>query len=592
MAAVLASAACFRLPGLDGRPMHADEANQAVKAGILWQTGEYRYDLADHHGPALYWLTLPSLKLSGAKDFAQTEARAYRIVPVVFGLGLVLLVLLVADGLGRTATLAAAALTAVSPAMVYFSRYYIQEMLLVFFTLGAIGSAWRYFRTRRIGWAIATGASLGLMHATKETWVLAAAAMAIATGLTILVARTRGGAAVDFRPWLLTVPLVLAVATFGVVAAALYSGFGQHGSGPWDSIRAYESYWHRGSGGGEGGIHAHPWYYYFELLFACHSARGLLWTEGLIGGLAVVGIGVAASLRRRQAGATGDCPDFRSTKMGLSPSAMRQLLFGQSHAAGPNVHFLRFLAFYTLVLTALYMVIPYKTPWCALSFLHGMILLAGAGVWALLQWPGRLAKIVVLALLAVATAHLGREAWLLSFRFAADPRNPYVYAHTPPDLVNLAAQLDRLARRTPQGHDLMIHVVAENYWPLPWYLRHFNPDHVGYWREAARWREDSAGLPPPAIVLLTSDLQPDVDAGLRTGYNKQMIRGLRPGVFLQVYVRDDLWPAMIGSVERGAGSVGRGAWGVNRGAWGGGRGAWTVDRGPWGVERGAWGGER
>ena len=530
MAAVLAVSACFRLPGLQTRPMHADEANQAVKAGILWETGIYDYDVADHHGPALYWLTLPSLRLSGAKDFAHTDAWAYRIVPVVFGLGLVMLVLLVADGLGRTATLATAALTAVSPAMVFFSRYYIQEMLLVFFTFAAIGSAWRYFRTRRIGWAMAAGTSLGLMHATKETWVLAAAAMAVAMVLTILVARARDGTAVDLRPWLRPVPLVLAMATFGVVAAALYSGFGQNWSGPWDSIRAYLSYWRRGSGGGEGGIHAHPWHYYFELLFACHSARGLFWTEGLIGGMAVVGIGVAVGLPGRQAGEAAGDPTAQSLC--------------------PNVHFVRFLAFYTIVLTALYTIIPYKTPWCALSFLHGMTLLAGAGVWALLQWPkGRLAKTIALTLLAVATAHLGREAWLLSFRFAADPRNPYVYAHTPLDLVDLTSQLDRLAQRTPQGHDMMIHVVAENYWPLPWYLRHFNQAHVGYWREAARWREDSARLPPPALVLFTSDLQPDVDPGLRMGYNKQMIRGLRPGVFLQVYVRDDLWPAMIGPTE-------------------------------------------
>jgi uncharacterized protein (TIGR03663 family) len=526
MVAVLAGAACFRLPGLQARPMHADEANQAVKAGILWEKGVYDYDVVDHHGPALCWLTLPSRRLSGAKDFAHTDAWAYRIVPVVFGLGLVMLVLLVADGLGRTATLATAVLTAVSPAMVYFSRYYIQEMLLVFFTFAAIGSAWRYFRTRRIGWAMAAGASLGLMHATKETWVLAAAAMAVATVLTILMARARDGTAVDVRPWLRPVPIVLAVATFGVVATALYSGFGQNWSGPWDSIRAYASYWQRGSGGGEGGIHVHPWYYYFELLFAYHRARGLFWTEALIGCLAVFGIGVAAGLPGRQAG-----------------DSMTQV-------SGPNVHFVRFLAFYTIVLTALYTSIPYKTPWCALSFLHGMTLLAGIGVWALLRWPkGRLAKTIALALLAVATVQLGREAWLLSFRFAADQRNPYVYAHTPPDLVNLASQLDQLAQRTPQGHDMMIHVVAENYWPLPWYLRHFNQAHVDYWREATQWREESARLPPPALVLFTSDLQPDVDPGLRMGYNKQMIRGLRPGVFLQVYVRDDLWPAMIGPTE-------------------------------------------
>ena len=40
--------------------MHHDEANQAVKFGALLERGEYRYDAHDHHGPTLYYLTLPS----------------------------------------------------------------------------------------------------------------------------------------------------------------------------------------------------------------------------------------------------------------------------------------------------------------------------------------------------------------------------------------------------------------------------------------------------------------------------------------------------------------------------------------------------
>ena len=150
MLAILALAAAFRLPRLAQRPMHADEANQAVKAGRLYETGKYEYDATDHHGPSLYWLTLPSLAISGAKDLAGSQEVAYRIVPVIFGLGLIPLLLLLADGLGRTAVVAAALLTAISPAMVFYSRYYIQETLLVFFTLAALGCGWRYLRTRRL----------------------------------------------------------------------------------------------------------------------------------------------------------------------------------------------------------------------------------------------------------------------------------------------------------------------------------------------------------------------------------------------------------------------------------------------------------
>ena len=44
VALALAAGLWLRLARLDARPMHHDEANQAVKFGALLETGEYRYD--------------------------------------------------------------------------------------------------------------------------------------------------------------------------------------------------------------------------------------------------------------------------------------------------------------------------------------------------------------------------------------------------------------------------------------------------------------------------------------------------------------------------------------------------------------------
>ena len=49
----------LRFPGLDQKPLHHDEANQAIKFGDLLENGDYKYDPVDHHGPTLYYLTLP-----------------------------------------------------------------------------------------------------------------------------------------------------------------------------------------------------------------------------------------------------------------------------------------------------------------------------------------------------------------------------------------------------------------------------------------------------------------------------------------------------------------------------------------------------
>jgi uncharacterized protein (TIGR03663 family) len=514
--AVIAGALALRLPRLGQRPMHCDEANQAFRAAALLETGVYRYERADHHGPSLCWFTRPALWLAGAADFAHSQQAHYRIVPVLFSVATILLVWLLADALGRPAALIAGLLLAISPAMVFYGRYFVQETLLTFFTLAAIGCLWRYTRTRSVLWAAAAGACFGLLHATKETWILAAVAMAAATLLALAWTRWRDGRLqIEWRPLLSPRALVAAAVAALIVAVAFYSSFGRDWRGPIDSVLAYWNYLHRGSGVGEGGMHVHAWYYYLQLLVAFHPARGFFWSEGLIVALALVG--AAAALAR------GGLPQ-------------------EQRPVG------RFLAFYTLVLTALYAAIPYKTPWCMLSFLQGMILLAGIGAWALLsRAPGRAGKAILAVALVIGLVHLGREAYALSFRFSADQRNPYVYAHTSPDILNLERTLERVADVAPEGHQLTIHVVTpENYWPLPWYLRRFDARRVGYWQDPGAWASQLPNVPRPAVVILTSDVQPAVDAALSGAYNRQMVYGLRPGVLLSVYVREDLWQRLVG----------------------------------------------
>src|SRR4030095_10747121 len=101
------------------------------------------------------------------------------------GVGLIPLLLLFAPGLGRSVVTWAALFIAVSPATVFYSRYFIHEMLLVFFTALTLGASWRYWQTRAARWAIVAGASLGLMFATKETFVIALAAMGLAGAITL-----------------------------------------------------------------------------------------------------------------------------------------------------------------------------------------------------------------------------------------------------------------------------------------------------------------------------------------------------------------------------------------------------------------------
>jgi uncharacterized protein (TIGR03663 family) len=496
VAVVVAAGAglALRWPGLTRRPMHGDEAVHAYKFNELWTTGRYDYDPFEYHGPTLYYLTFPAVWLSGARDFGQTTEATFRRVPVVMGVGLILLVLLVADGLGRAAAACAAVLTAFSPALTFYSRYYIQETLLVFFTFLVLAAGWRYVRTRKLGWALLAGAGVGLMHATKETCVIPMAALLGAALLSALwtrrVDRRAMGLSDVLRPW----PLVGAVAASCVVSAVLFSGFFTNPSGPWNSLRTFATYFARAGGG----VHEHPWYYYLEMLLYSHTGRAPVWTEALIVVLAAV-------------------------------AAVAALLPGQSGAEYKGL--LRFVTFYTLLMTAVYSLIPYKTPWCALGFLHGTVLMAGAGGAALLKWLTRpAARVLVGVALLCGTGHLAWQARQLTTRFEVSQRNPYVYAHPLAGVVQLGDYVGRLAAAAPAGHRLLVKVLADNCWPLPWYLRRM--ERVGYW-------ETVPDDPDADVVIVSQGLRAALEEKLRGDYRADPY-GLRPDEMLFVYVKREL----------------------------------------------------
>ena len=494
-----AGALMLRLPNLDRRPMHLDEAIHTIKCDTLWQTGEYVYDPDEYHGPTLYYLTLPVLGLSSSHTFAESQAWMYRLVPVLAGTVLVLLLLLMRDGLGRAATVCAAILTAISPAMVYYSRYYIQEMLLVCFTMAATVCFWRYVRDRRWGWAIAGGIALGLMHATKETCVITYGVIVAALLINIVWHHRLRGLPVVWRGYIGRFAMIGGLLGAIVVSLLLYSAFFTNAAGPLDSIRTYTNYFDRA---GNHGVHDHPWHYYLWLLTCARFGHGPIWSEAFILVLALVGI--IAAYRGR------------GVRDGYVP-------------------LLRYLANYTILLAIVYSVIPYKTPWCMLSFLHGLILLAGVGAVALWQWSRRaIPRTIVVALLLAGSVHLGWQAWrATSPRFECSNYNPYVYAHTVRDVENLTAWVERIAAVAPQGHDVLIKVIvpAADYWPLPWYLRSFS--RVGYW-------EKLPTDPTAPIVITAPALVEDVQAAAAEDY-QTAIYGVRPDVKLVVCVEPALY---------------------------------------------------
>ncbi|HOY98717.1 MAG TPA: TIGR03663 family protein [Candidatus Aminicenantes bacterium] len=515
--AALAAAFFFRLTSLDLRPMHHDEANQAVKFGALLERGEYRYDKTDHHGPALYYLTLPAAKAAGRAKLADLDEMLLRTVPAVFGGALLLLLLFFGRSLADEARALAALFLAVSPAMTYYSRFYIQEMCFAFFVLGFLVSLWRYLVRPDGEGSLFAGVFAGLMAATKETAVIvfAAAALGVAAVLTrerLIAPKSDTPIRRRFFARHFIILLIVAAA----VAAAFFSSFGSHPAGIKDAADALKIYVEKGSAAP--GFHGHPFFYYLGIL-AGSASGGLVWTELLVLLLGAAGMVFVFLPHRRSF--LDEIPDPLPVDRSLG----------------------LFLVVYTLAATLAFSLLGYKTPWNMIPFYLGWLILAGIGGITLFRMMKTLPlRAAVLLVLAAGLGHLAGQSRLACVRYPADPRNPYVYAQTSPDFLKLVGRVEALAAVHPEGRNLLVKVVAEPYeqWPLPWYLREYKT--VGYWTEA----EAAGNLGAADLVIASAERAEDVENALGRPSIVEHY-GLRPGVLLTLFIPPGLWEAFMKS---------------------------------------------
>jgi uncharacterized protein (TIGR03663 family) len=497
----------LRLPNLAQRPMHTDEAIHAIKFGYLLENNDYRYDPYEYHGPTLNYSSLIPTWLISAQKITDVSETTLRLVPVIFGILLVLILLLLRNALSRSVVLWAGLLTAVSPAMVFYSRYYIHEMLLITFTFGAIASGFRYFQSKQLSWSLCTGVFVGLMHATKETCIIAFAAMVLSLFLVHLQEKDgRPKSFIKINFWHLLSFFAIAF-TF---SAIFYSSFFTNPQGIFDSFLTYKTYLNRA---GHNDWHIHPWYYYFELLiFNKYSSRPL-WSEAFI--VILAGIGFVISVKKKST--------VRNTS-----------------------NLLRLIAFYTLIMAVIYSAIPYKTPWSMLGLFHGMILLAAVAVVSIYRMISkRYVRTLFVVFIVAGTSHLFIQCYLSNFKFEADPSNPYVYAHTSRDVFDIVKRVEKIAECHPKGKEMVIEVICpgSDYWPLPWYLRSF--PNIGWWNEV------NFSFPAAPVILAFPSVECDI---LRKLYDLpppgeknlyvpllETYTELRPQIEIRGYVIKDLW---------------------------------------------------
>lgn len=505
-------AAILRLYDLNLVPLHHDEGVNGNFLLTLVRDGRYTYDPANYHGPTLYYITavIPwTIRILFGVDARETyglNTIVIRLVPALFGLATIWLVFLLRRRLGTVATLSAALLLALSPGAVYLSRYFIHETLFVFFTLGIVVAGLKFYESHNPVYLILAAVSSAMLFASKETAMISAGVLIIALVSTQIYQRLvatpddppsplslkdlteeLGG------PTALALWVALALIVFVAVNVFLYTSFFQnYPKGIYDALSTFKIWTKTGK---EAHVHSPETYLYW--LKEQEFAPLFL---GVLGAIFVV---------------------FR-----------------------PKNTFALFSALWAFGLLAAYSLVPYKTPWLALNFIVPLTLIAGFAVQRIFELEkGKLRLPIVMLVAAMLIG--GYQTVDLNFinYDNDDPYYVYVYAHTKRGTKKLVDEIDKLAKQGPDGNRTGITIVSREYWPLPWYLRHYT--RVGYFGRMTQSNEP--------IIIASEDQRSEMDSTFGALY-RLVPSGepnggfsLRPGVNLLLYVRRPNAGGAVGS---------------------------------------------
>ncbi|MDK2891219.1 MAG: hypothetical protein PWR21_1851 [Methanoculleus sp.] len=449
----------LRFYSLDLKLFHHDEAIHAWFSYRLLTEGVYTYDPM-YHGPFLYYVTAGIFSFLGDSDFVG------RLLPALLGTLLVPLVYPIyrLGYLDKKQALVAALFLAVSPNMVYFSRFLRNDIFIAFFTMVLLVALLYYFERQKVQYALIAGAAIGFGMTAKENMPI----VVLIFGAYLLYLVWTGKVRLPAR-WIRDLALGALVAV-GIMAI-LYSSFGAHPGVLMDGwLRAIEHWTSMHQAQRLGG----PPYFYI-LLFLLYEVPILI--------LAVVGVlqfvdvpGIVSRWRERKAGQTGspgEGEEAEATQEVEAPPVERTLGFkdrlreilsggGELRPIDRQKEFARFAIFWMLLSLVAYAYIGEKVPWLILHQLLPMIFVA---VYMMTTRKAVIAVVASIFLIAM-TFHVAFTP--------ADINEPIVQVQNSEDLREVFAKIDAADK---------VAVATDSYWPLPWYYRGDRASKLAYYSQ-------------------------------------------------------------------------------------------------------------
>ncbi|MDV4343412.1 TIGR03663 family protein [Methanoculleus sp. YWC-01] len=488
----------LRFYALDVKLFHHDEAIHAWFSYRLLTEGIYSYDPM-YHGPFLYYMTAGIFSLLGDSDLIG------RLFPALLGTLLVPLLYPIyrLGYLDKKQTIVAALFLAVSPNMVYFSRFLRNDIFIVFFTMVLLVALLYYFERQKMQYALIAGAAIGFGMTTKENMPIIVLIFGAYLLYLVWTRKVRLP-----KHWIRDLALGALVAV-GIMAV-LYSSFGAHPEVLMDGwLRAIEHWTSMHQAQRLGG----PPYFYI-LLFLLYEVPILI--LAVVGTLQFVDIpGIVSRWREKRMNQTespggtegaAEIEEEAPSETAAQPieqtqgfkDRLRDILSGtgELRPIDRQKEFARFAIFWMLLSLGVYAYIGEKVPWLILHQLLPMIFVA---VYMMTTKKAVVAVVAGIFLVAM----------MFHVAFTpADINEPIVQVQNSEDLREVFAKIDAADK---------VAVATDSYWPLPWYYRGDSASKLAYYSQKVS-ESTIYGGDFDVVITHDADTYPALDGYVKETY--------------------------------------------------------------------------
>jgi uncharacterized protein (TIGR03663 family) len=477
---------------LDLKLLHHDEAIHSWFSFELLTKGSWQYD-PSYHGPFLYYVTAGMFALIGPSDFAA------RLLPSLFGFLIIPLVYCIyrIGYINKNQTLVAALLLAISPDMVYFSRFLRHDIFMLFFTMFLLVAILYYFERGQTRFAVlAAVAAAGALSCKEEMPVIL-----IVFVLFFAFSAWKGRFALppDWKADLmLAIVLVVAIMSvlysafffhidtlvgnnFGITAQGVH--FEMNTTGWYQAVDHWVAMHNQQRLGG-------PMYFYIPLFLLYELPIFIL---ALTGTVQFITAGlhplrffkrVKNWIRERR---------FTLQTSDLAAATLKQLRDGQA-VNRKSEEFFRFCIVWMIATMAFYAYVGEKVPWLIIAQLLPMCFVATYK----LNWQKTAFALAGCIFLIAMT-------WHVAF-IPVDINEPIVQVQNSEEMREVMGLMDNSS---------LVVIASKDYWPLPWYYRGSKWDKIQFYGD--RMDADTLTEKHPGVIILhDSESYPSIP-----GYQKK-----------------------------------------------------------------------